>query len=133
MSDSEDPKDERSAEDDGEEEEYIVECIRDRRVKNNKVEYLLKWKNYSESENTWEPVENLDCPDLIAEFEAERKRKRDKKEGGDKKRKVAAGEAEKRKKKTDDDEPKGFDRGLEAEKIIGATDASGELMFLLKW
>lgn len=40
------------------------------------LQYLLKWRNYDDTENTWEPVENLDCPELIKEFEANRKKKR---------------------------------------------------------
>ncbi|XP_071444315.1 chromobox protein homolog 1-like [Hetaerina americana] len=114
-------------------ETFSVEKVLDKRVKNGKVEYLLKWKGYSNEDNTWEPMENLDCPDLISAFEK-------KLEGGKKGKKQPAPttvEDKKPPKKKhmaeDDNKPRGFDRSLEPEKIIGATDSSGELMFLMKW
>ncbi|XP_051905757.1 chromobox protein homolog 1-like [Hippocampus zosterae] len=119
-----------------EEEEYVVEKVLDRRVVKGKVEFLLKWKGFSNEDNTWEPEDNLDCPDLIAEFMRKYKEKEDKKKEG--KRKVsdgAGGPEEKgsKRKKEEGEKVRGFGRGLQPERIIGATDSSGELMFLMKW
>ncbi|OWR54955.1 chromobox protein homolog 1-like [Danaus plexippus] len=129
----------KDAEPEGEE-EFSVEKVLDRRVRNGKVEYFLKWKGYSDEDNTWEPEENLDCPDLIQAFEEARKKKEAGGKGPrsdkDKKRKSAAATPDlkgAKKGKTDDKKTSGFERGLEPEKIIGATDSSGELMFLMKW
>jgi len=115
------------------EEEYSVERVIDRRLgKNNRVEYLLKWKGYDEEDNTWEPEENLDCPQLIADFEENRKKK-EKKRSLPQEEKKEDKRPSKKKATEDENRPRGFDRGLEPEKVIGATDSSGELMFLMKW
>merc|ERR1711884_715560 len=117
-----------------EEEEYTVEKVIDKRIgKNGKIEYLLKWKGYGDEDNTWEPKENLDCEDMIEAFEKARRDKADKKKGSDKRKSDADGGSSKKKKGGDDEKPRGFGRGLDPERIIGATDSSGELMFLIKW
>jgi len=119
-----------------EEEEYSVEKVMDKRIRGGVVEYFLKWKGYGDEDNTWEPEANLDCPELIQGFETKRKEEEAKKEEKKKRKSTAPEEPVKKKQKKtveEDNRPRGFDRGLDAEKIIGATDSSGELMFLMKW
>ena len=50
-------------------EEYEVERIIDKRTRQGKVKYLVKWLGYEHCDNTWEPVTNLYCPKLIQEYE----------------------------------------------------------------
>ena len=40
-----------------------------RTAENGGTEYLIKWKDYSDKDATWEPKENLDCEAFIAAFE----------------------------------------------------------------
>lgn len=62
--------------------EYEVEAIRDRRVRDGKIQYLIKWKNWPEISNTWEDESNLEgCRELLADFLKKRfqKKKKEKK------------------------------------------------------
>lgn len=48
--------------------EYEVEAIIDSRSKKGKTKFLIRWKGFDESDDTWEPEETLNCPDLIKAF-----------------------------------------------------------------
>jgi chromobox protein 1 len=43
-------------------EQYEVEAIHAHQYHRCKLQYLIKWKGYSESDNTWEPVDNVQAP-----------------------------------------------------------------------
>jgi hypothetical protein len=51
------------------ENEYEVEEILEARRISGRPHYLVRWKGYDTSENTWEPIENLrGCPQLVQQF-----------------------------------------------------------------
>merc|ERR1712228_721280 len=52
-----------------EEERYEVEAILKSKEEEGKRLYLIKWKGYDQEEdNTWEPEENIDCKEKLAQF-----------------------------------------------------------------
>ena len=52
-------------------EEYEVDAIIDSRIYKGKLQYLVHWKGYDESERTWEPVSNLrNSPEIVEQFHA---------------------------------------------------------------
>ncbi|XP_017335264.1 chromobox protein homolog 3b isoform X3 [Ictalurus punctatus] len=136
--------------------EFAVEKIIRRRVNDGKVEYYLKWKGFTDAENTWEPEDNLDCPELIEEFlrnlavsgETERKDNlpldpviQPKEEQTELDANIHRQQSEKEQtvcetgESTDHNTETTNDQSLiqEPERIIGSTDRQGELMFLIKW
>jgi hypothetical protein len=48
--------------------EWEVEKVLDSRLHRCKLQYLIKWKGYSEVHNFWEPKENVNTPILLAAF-----------------------------------------------------------------
>ncbi|XP_010275118.1 PREDICTED: chromo domain-containing protein LHP1-like [Nelumbo nucifera] len=83
---------------------YEIEDVRGKRVRKGQTQYLIKWRGWPETANTWEPFENLvQCSDVIEAFEDSLRvsksrcsRKRKRKSGGfhtqtKKKQRVATG------------------------------------------
>uniref|UniRef100_A0A914ICF6 Chromo domain-containing protein n=1 Tax=Globodera rostochiensis TaxID=31243 RepID=A0A914ICF6_GLORO len=107
----------------GEEEEYEVERILAKRVvKGGKVEYKVHWKNYSDTNDTWEPEENLSgSMDLLTEFLKSKGNKREKK-----KPKTSRTPAKKTRKLTADESERDDDILLQSseDELDGGDDSS---------
>lgn len=143
----------------GKHEEFSVEKVLDRRIKNGKVEYLLKWRGYSNEDNTWEPEDNLDCPELISAYEDARLKREqehtvepppttpapvktpaanppmvDIMDENLATRKRGRRDKKKGDKKIEEiEKPRGLARGLTPEKILAGQLFHGTLHFLVKW
>uniref|UniRef100_A0A671UVE6 Dual 3',5'-cyclic-AMP and -GMP phosphodiesterase 11A-like n=1 Tax=Sparus aurata TaxID=8175 RepID=A0A671UVE6_SPAAU len=135
--------------------EFVVEKIIRRRIFNGRVEYFLKWKGFTDADNTWEPEDNLDCPELIEEFlrnshyteqiEEEQQGFIPKEEMTEQETEISCMQSQQQTRtvqsdvdvlQPDDehsDAPTNLSTYLEPECIIGSTDRQGELMFLVKW
>lgn len=137
----------------GKHEEFSVEKVLGHRIKNGKVEYLLKWKGYSDDDNTWEPEDNLDCPELISAYETARlKREREaaappvppvvpppvtdavmEESLASRKRSRRGDKKKKGEPLQEIEKPRGLARGLAPEKILAGQLFHGTLYFLVKW
>jgi hypothetical protein len=62
------------SEDEEEQQEFEVEEIIDRRQEKGKLYYLVKWKDFDSSANSWEPISNLiHFREMIKEYEKKKK------------------------------------------------------------
>ena len=50
------------------EEEWVVEEILDSKVINQKLRYLVRWKDFVVEHNSWEPWDNVHALELVSEF-----------------------------------------------------------------
>ncbi len=72
------------------EQEFKVEKILDAqpRGRGHKMHFLVKWKGYPTSDNSWEPRENLHADRLIAEYNKKKQRQAETKKKGVKSRRT---------------------------------------------
>ena len=56
---------------------YKVEKIIEKRLFGNGWKYLIKWEGYPSTQNSWEPLENMNgCDEILEEFERKLKERK---------------------------------------------------------
>jgi hypothetical protein len=64
------PAVDKSNDQEEQEEEELVDKIVGKRVKNGRTEYRVRWEGFTEADDTWEPLTNLETvEDLVCKFE----------------------------------------------------------------
>lgn len=127
---------------------YYVERILDKRINNGKNEYFVKWLNYGLEDNTWEPEENMNCDQLIAEYEEKYKPVTIESAKTPQSNTVENGNIENTVPKNNDDDNRPISpidnivvrdandlvlNSLVPERIIGAINHPDGMLFLVKW
>jgi len=116
--------------DEPDEETYEIEKILDKRItKRKKIEYLIKWKNYDDPEDTtWEPADALEvAEELIQIFENEVSMKKDSVTSTDIKGKECGENIEKiQENLAETDEKKAMTKKSEAKKTVTNSNAKRE-------
>jgi len=99
--------------------EFLVESVKDHCFKDGMLQYLVKWKNYPPSENSWEPEDHLkNCTSILDTYTAQKEK--------DKRTRLRQFPEEKY-------EHTGFARGLQFDELLGFHDDFGEFEALIKW
>lgn len=120
--------------------EYEVESIVDKKLVKGKTKYLIHWKGWDSSADTWEPEERLNCHELIRAFNKKTPSKKKSKAKKAKKAYDDSGTEE----DNDDDSDYGTHRGkrkgqvshdeYEVEKVINARiNKQGKWDFFVMW
>ncbi|CAG5105646.1 Oidioi.mRNA.OKI2018_I69.chr1.g2320.t1.cds [Oikopleura dioica] len=99
------------------EKEWVIEAIVNHRYVENEIKYLIKWKNWPSSSNSWEPLEHMNCNIMIEEYHQKHRAK--------------AEEFNKHFSRRQEDT--GFGRNMKPERILGFSDEYADLTILIKW
>lgn len=92
----------------------------DSKKEKNVVYYLIRWKGYTASDDTWERATDLSCDDLIAAFNKKNKKSTP----------VAKQPPKKRKNEDEDADP---EKEFEVEKIISMLENKKGKVFRIRW